>query len=308
MEKRGYLDISFGWMFAIMAGVIILAFAFFMAQKFIGLKNNEIDTASSKELGTLLNPFEIGIESGSSNFIETPSRSRLDFECDDYGNFGSQSISTAHESLGKFSEQSDSVSFQNKYIFSEKEIEGKKFYLFIMPFDYPYKVADMIIITSEDDEFCFVDPPSEIKSDLRRLSQDNFKINPDCSSKAKRICFSSDRNCDVVVKYDQGYVVKDGEELYFDGNLIYGAVFSDKDYYECQIKRLMKRMEQLNTIYEKKAIFLNLRGCQNNMAPDLGTLGISVSTYSSSRSLSQMSMQVKELEVKNGNSGICGLW
>ena len=188
-------------------------------------------------------------------------------------------------------------------------IEGKRFYLFIVPFDYPYKVADMIILTSAEDEYCFVDAPADIKKDFKdRYKQENFKIHPDCTSGAKRICFSDERDCDVKVNYNRGVVIKDGEELYFDGNLIYGAIFSNKDAYECELNRLIKRMEQLNTIYEKKAIFLNLRGCQNNMAPSLGILGGSLSTYSSSSSLSQISNQVNEIGSKNDNSGFCSLW
>ena len=77
MEKRGYLDISFGWMFAIIVGIFVLTIAFFIAQKVIETKNIEIGTSTAKELGNLLNPFETGIETGTSNQIDPPTDTRI---------------------------------------------------------------------------------------------------------------------------------------------------------------------------------------------------------------------------------------
>ena len=42
---------------------------------------------------------------------------------------------------------------------------------------------------------------------------------------------------------------------------MYGAIFSDPEVYNCQIKRLMKRASNLAEIYKSKAQYLDARGC-----------------------------------------------
>ncbi len=311
MEKRGYLDISFGWMFAIIVGIFILAFAFFFAQKYIGQEEYKIGTTTAKELGVILNPFEIGIESGSSPPpIKTPSNTRIFIGCDEDGVFGEQLISASFESTRGFSEPGVEIGFKNKYIFSEEMVEGDEFYVLIMPFNFPFKVADIMILTSTDKEYCFVDAPSDVKKDLlgENFRKDNFKIHPDCSRNSVKICFTSGNNCDTIVNYNQGYVMKDGKRLEFYDNLLYGAIFSDKDLYECQAKRLILRAEQLSDIYGEKADFLNIRGCQNNMGNDLSLFSSSLALYKDSSSLNFLSNQVKELETKDYNGRVCAIW
>ena len=314
MNKKGYLEISFGWLFAIIAGIFILALAIYISTKFIGIKQTQIDTETAKHIGVLLNPFEIGAETSSSTPMTTPSETRIHISCDENGVFGNQLISTSMKSLGKWTDESVEVRFKAKYVFSDETVEGKKFFLFFRPFDSPFKVADIIVLTSSEKNYCFVTDINQVKRDVNNIQQENL-YTENCPANSVRICFNNvgSGNCDVDVFYDEdtetGYVEKDGERMEFFGNLLYGAIFSDKDLYECQVKRLMKRLEQVASLYEKKAVFVSQRGCTNNLAGDLNFLALSAGTVTVSDSLNQLILpKSKDIEEKNENNEYCKLW
>ena len=319
-NKKAQLEISFPWLFAIIAGIFILVLAIYISTKFIFIEQTQIDTETAKYIGILLNPFEIGAESGISTPMTTPTESKIYISCNENGNFGNQLISTSQKSFGWWSEQSVEVSFKNKYIFSEDDVEGKKFFLFIKPFNSPFKVGDIIILTSASKNYCFVDFTDGIKIDIENLGQENMKLEPDCLPNSIKVCFNengiSNSNCEINVFYSEGggYVEKDGDKLYFIGDsrnlgLVYGAIFSNKELYECQVKRLMKRLNQLSVIYERKAVFISQRGCTNNLAVDLQNLASSSSVLSDSYSLNQLIYpKSTEIEEKNENNVFCKLW
>ena len=315
MNKKGYLQISFGWLFAIIAGIFILALAIYISTKFIGIKQTQIDTETAKHIGVLLNPFEIGAETSSSTPMTTPSETRIHISCDENGVFGNQLISTSMKSLGKWTDESVEVRFKAKYVFSDETVEGKKFFLFFRPFNSPFKVADIIVLTSSEKNYCFATDISKIKRDVNNIQQENLYVFPDCPANSVRICFNNvgSGNCDVDVFYDEdtetGYVEKDGGRMEFFGNLLYGAIFSDKNLYECQVKRLMKRLNQLANLYEKKAVFVSQRGCTNNLAGDLNFLSVAAKSVTISESLNQLILpKSKDIEEKNENNEYCKLW
>jgi hypothetical protein len=91
---------------------------------------------------------------------------------------------------------------------------------------------------------------------------------------------------------------------------MYAAIFSDKDLYECQVKRLMKRTNLLLDIYGAKASLGNL-DCSKNLVIDLvnGSTSFksSIESYSSSQDLVSFSTQVNLIQRKNKNLR-CKLW
>ncbi|HLD55148.1 MAG TPA: hypothetical protein VJB35_02700, partial [Candidatus Nanoarchaeia archaeon] len=188
--------------------------------------------------------------------------------------------------------------------FSNGFVEGKKFYLFSKPFDMPFKIADLIFITSVNDEYCFVNPPEEISDELLALNQGNLLVN-NCSDKSIRVCFGGG-NCDVFVNYNLNYVTKGSQKFYFEGDaLMYAAVFSDKDVYECQLKRLMQRGEQLSLLYKNKATFVVWTGCKSNL--DLLGLSNLQKSFVSSLGLASISRLADEIKEKN-DVAECKLW
>ena len=303
------MEFSFTWLFAIIVGAVILVLAIYAATRIISMGETETGTAAAKEIGVLLNPLETGFEEDISTLLSLPTDTRIYNGCDASGIFGSQGIRTAQKSFGGFSEPSIEVSFQNKYIFSDRFEEGKQFYIFSKPFDFPFKVADVIYLTPSTEKYCFIDAPEEIEDELGDLKQGNLMAeNCENVEDVVNVCFSSGSNCDVKVRYNLGYVEKANipGRLYFETDaLMYAAVFSDNDIYECHVKRLMKRAEELSGIYEKKASLLSQKNCNSNT--NTFSLVNSFRNYKDSSDLSSLYISAKEIERENDISS-CPLW
>src|SRR3989339_392757 len=131
------------------------------------------------------------------------------------------------------------------------------------------------------------------------------RIFNNCSDKSIRVCFGGG-NCDVFVNYNLNYVTKGSQKFYFEGDaLMYAAVFSDKDVYECQLKRLMQRGEQLSLLYKNKATFVVWTGCKSNL--DLLCLSNLQKSFVSSLGLASISRLADEIKEKN-DVAECKLW
>ena len=270
-DKRG-LEASFGWIFAVIVGAIILFLAIYASGRFVKIGRNIENTEIAQEISVLLTPVETNLESGKIVAITLPVESRIFNECDDLGNFGVQRLSVATKSSIGEEWQGPGIPsrFPNKYVFSEKTTEGKELYVLSKPFEFPFKIADLTYIWSDEQEYCFVNPPSEIESEINRLKPKNIVLSSEgnCILTSKKVCFGSS-GCDIDVSLDafsgelRGNVKKKFENsVYFEGSaLLYGAIFSDREIYECQIKRLMKRAGELALIYNEKSNYLSVREC-----------------------------------------------
>ena len=169
MIKRGYLQISFAWLFAIIVGMIILFIAIYAVVKFMGIGQTANDAETAERIGSLLNPLETGFEDFKATTMILPQDTRIYTSCDEEGNFGQQKINVSQKSFGKWTQTGIDVIFLNKYIFSEKEVEGKKFFLLSVPFRYPFKVSNMIILTPESKNYCFINAPENIEREITQL-------------------------------------------------------------------------------------------------------------------------------------------
>jgi len=300
MKKRGYLQISFTWLFAIIAGIFILFLAIFTTLKLIDTEQVTQDAKTGKELGVLLNPVEIGFESAKSTSINLPVETRITTRCENNDRFGEQIINLSQKSFGKWTETETEIKFLNKYIFSENP-EGKKFYVFAKPFELGFKVADLIYMTSSKKEYCFKDAPDEIKDEIDWLNQKNL-VTENCQEGSVEICFSGD--CDIEVDYPNKYVRKSGSKMYFNGDaLMYSAIFSESEDYECQVERLMQRTASLALLYKEKADFVAIRGCDSNLNLDeLGSAALS--DY---QNLNLISSIAEEIDYQNKFTE-CRLW
>ena len=303
--KKGYLQISFAWMFAIIVGIFILFLAIFATTKLIKTDQTIIDSKTAKEIGVLLNPLETGFETGKSTSLILPSETRIYNKCNTDGEFGRQIIKISQKSFDKWTETDVDVGFSNKYIFSENYVEGKKFYIFSKPLDFPFKISDLIYLTSKDKKYCFLDSPENIKDEITSLKQKNIQVN-NCSEDSIKVCFN--RNCEINVDYNGKYVEKDKSRMYFETDaLMYAAIFSEKDIYECQIKRLMKRVENLALLYNDKAGLISQKECNSNLESELSTLNSLTRNLENSNNLNSINFLVEDINKKNDLTE-CRLW
>ena len=307
-NKRGFLQISFAWMFALIIGAFILFLAVFASVKIIDTGKLSSDAKTAKEIGVLLNPLETGFETGKTTSIRLPSETRIHNRCNNDGFFGKQIIKISQKSFDEWSDTDINVGFSNKHIFSENYVEGKKFFIFSKPFNFPFKVADLIYITSSEKKYCFSNAPKEIENEISNLNQENL-FSDNCPEESIKVCFDSGANCDIVVNYGARYVDKNNERMYFySDSLMYAAVFSDKEIYECQLKRVMQRGEQLSLIYKDKAQFISREGCTTNLNQKLLELSNLENQLDDSQNLNNYIINLaNELEKRN-NLEECKLW
>lgn len=310
-QKRGFLGIPFAWLFAIIVGAFILFLAIFATVKITKTEQIALDASTAKEIGVLLNPLETGFETGKTTSMVLPSETRIYNRCDlredepeDY--FGRQIIKLSQKSFGEWTQTDVDIGFTNKYVFSEGYVEGRKFYLFSKPFDFPFKVSDLIYLTSANKNYCFDNPPSKIENEIKNLNQGNL-FTEDCPKDSVKVCFSG--SCDIKVSEGTFIVEKNGKKLHFYGDtLMYAAIFSEPEVYDCQLKRVMQRAEQLLEIYNEKEILISGQGCNSNMASDLNSLKSSLISFKESTGLNDALIKKVE-DIQNKNERLrCKLW
>lgn len=306
MRKRGYLQISFAWLFAIIVGAAILALAIYGVTK-LGKTSEQANVAKTgKEIGVLLNPLETGFETAKTTTLTIPVNTQLSNECNNFSYFGQQGIRIAQKSFNKWVDTDASSVFLNKYIFSKEKQEGQTFFIFSKTFNFPYKVSDVIYLTSAQDIYCFVSPSPAVNSELTSLNQSNLLLS-NCPENSIRVCFkNTDSDCDVRVNQNLQTVSNENWSVYYETDaLMYGAIFSDNNTYECQTERLIKRDKQLANVYSSKQDLLSKQECPWNV--DTQGFASFLSTYKDSSNLDFLSLKAKQLDAEN-NFAECRLW
>ena len=305
LNKRGF-EVSFAWLFAIIVGSVILFLAIYGTTKTIDSGNLESSAKTSKQLGILLNPLETSFESGLSVPISTSVETRIYNTCSDYAGFGKQGIQISEKSFNKWPDPLLENTFTNKYIFSENPTEGKNFYVFSKPFEFPFKIADLIYITSEKEKFCFVNAPEHIEEEITDLNQVNLFVE-NCPEDSIQVCFGGS-NCDIQVSYLDNYVQRYNSRVYFETDaLMYGAIFADSSNYECQVQRLIAHLESLIVLYKEKDVIISSQQCDSNLQGDLVNLYNVIQNIEDSSQLLELENLIKTIENKNAYSS-CKLW
>mgnify|MGYP001575124621 CR=1 FL=1 len=276
MNKKG-VEFTFSWIFAIVAGAVILVSAIYLTTRFIDSGRTEGDTFIAGELANLLNPIETNLEDVKYSVIDFSRDTRIYNECSAEGTFGVQRLSTSSKSGNEWNDKSVRKSVFNKYLFSRnvEETDDDKLYVMVRPFVEPFKIGDLIIIHGGN--YCFVNPDSNTEEFIRDISADlskNVGINislttSSCPKNSTIVCFDK-IGCDINVNTRSEVVSKSGKDLYYRGDsLQLAAIFSEPEIYECQLKRLMKRAGELAVVYSKKAVYVEGNGCSNNLVGDL---------------------------------------
>ncbi len=86
---------------------------------------------------------------------------------------------------------------------------------------------------------------------------------------------------------------------------MYAGIFSDKENYECGLKRIMKRLGVLLDVYEEKKLFLARKNCNTNVN-FAGILG-AVENYENSGDLGIL-FELSEQEKNKNKYARCKVW
>ncbi len=321
ISKGGY-EFSFAWFFAIIIGAAVIFLAIYAATQFIGTKDFEDTSKTARQIGILLTPVETNLETLKGATISVRDDTQIFNECERRGTFGNQLISTKVRS-GINNEWPDfpgvKSSFHNKYLFSDSVVEGEsEFYVLSKPFKFPFKIGDLVMLWSDKQEYCFVDAFDEVKNEIDDLTGQGVIGNIvnkdsilDCSPENKKVCFSSSvADCDVIVSRNQRSVThrEKAPVFYVESSdssdryaLLYAAIFSDPEIYECHVGRLLDRASKLAELYRDKSLYITQRGCSSapvlpNALSDYNNALLSVFD---SADLGSIVNDVRDLEVKN---------
>ena len=302
MRKKGF-EMNFSWIFAILVGAVILFLAIYFATRIVDTSGERIDAQTASKLAILLDPLKTNIGETKIDKIIFASNTRIyNDKCSMGGNFGEQRIGIASYSFGNWKDPTYGKEQYNKYIFSQDVEESKEFYVFVKSFNLPFKVSEIIVLTG--DEYCFINAPDSIKNDLD-LGVSNFhftNLKNNCSENSKKVCFSSSSGCDIAVYgefgFERGYVNKEGERLDYIDDLIYAAIFSSPEVYNCNVKRLRMRLINLCSIYRDEIKIRARAGCSSNLDAHLAEM---INLASSNANL--VYLQEKSDQIKTINNG-----
>lgn len=309
-DKKGFLDISFSLIFAFLVGGMIIFGAIYGLSQYSKTEELTRSAESGEKLGNIMTSFESSSEDARTGKVTFPVKTKIISRCEDTRGFGVHTFKISEELKNKMSENVIEISFKNKYVFSEQVIEGKDFNLFAKSFNYPYEVATVVYLTSNEYKYCFIDAPRKIENELRNVGGDNIILR-DCSDKENRdavkICFQSQSSCDIKIDYANGVVTKDLDKYFFDSDvLMYAAIFSDLHNYECGVNRLMARTNTLSKLYQEKSTILKDR-CDAQIITELGSYSALLENFKETEDIFQISNIKFALESRNTGSA-CKLW
>lgn len=323
MNKQGF-EFSFGWLFSLLVGAAILFLAVYGVTSLVRTERMVQDTLSARQLEIILQPletqsFEAGIRPQNISF---PSDTRLLFTCNKEGVFGTETIAVASRSgIGKaWQDAGVGSTLADKYLFAEPQVEGRTFYLFTKPLHLPFKVTDLIFIWTKP--YCFVQAPQQVEDDFAALGINGSSIEmatslSACTRGSTRVCFGGGGSafadgCDISVDVTAQRVQKEGRAVYYEGPLLYGALFSTPEVYDCVLARVMKRAASLARLYDdtSKLIARSSNGCSSALQPVLASYISAVNTSDSKavyRSLHELTLEAEQLRLAQ-QPLTCPLW
>lgn len=317
MNRKG-IEFAFSWIFAVIAGAVILISAVYITTQLVGTERKVGDTFIASELNTILNPIETNLEDSKYATIQFIDETRVFNDCSNIGAFGKQQISTSSKlGIGEdWGEQSVKKSSFNKYIFSRstEETKDKKIRAIVRPLFAPFKVGDLTMLYGGN--YCFVNPTSDIEDLITDLSANGvqdvgIEISSSLSSCPREyttVCFNQ-IGCEININTQSRVVSKYEQDLYYDGDsLMLAAIFADPKIYECQIKRLMGRTSELGSLYAKKAQYVEGEGCSNNLQTELQNFIMLTSVKDSREFVQNVIPAINNLEERNGQLATCKIF
>ncbi|MFH1682949.1 MAG: hypothetical protein ABIA37_04080 [Candidatus Woesearchaeota archaeon] len=281
MMKKGQVEVTFHWVYILIAGAIILLF-------FVGLVIKQ-KSVSEERLGEdvvrILESIVVGagVSEKTKNFIDTSGLAEyiFEFKCDQgYAGFGIKG--------GKFEE------LPIDPVFAPKEIKTSRMIFWSLPYKLPYKVMDLLIITSANTQYIVVGSGS-FYTELQNATEGlNFDFVPNLNNispgknfhvrivdvvgnnivslpgalksfgdeQVSAVSFSGTQQVTYYEK--KGNSWEKGETLSLvslggeKDSARYAAIFAgDGESYKCNMEKVFQRMKYINEVYVGKVEEIN---------------------------------------------------
>lgn len=284
MEKNKTGALEFGWIFSIIIGAIILFFAFYFVYSQVMQQQLFEQKVQTQGIDVLLTPFSYLGSIGSANAkIATLDReSKISINCkapDSYDALGYNKLVTQSIYRGE-TVPGGLKNAYDKYIFAD-EMQSKTLFVMSKPFEAPWRIADLIYFFPDNRTYYFSSAPARIVEELRAIEgafdNKHFFFTPtNIPENSIKVCFRQESNCDITVynegeNYELGRVTKKNSKneietiYYYNDALMYAAIFSNKELYDCNVQRLFSRASIQLDLYQQKNTLIIQKGCVANI-------------------------------------------
>ncbi|MEK6807914.1 MAG: hypothetical protein AABX75_02695 [Nanoarchaeota archaeon] len=304
---------SFSWIFAILTGIFILFLAIYTGGKLLKTGSYVEATTASQQLSILFDPLDTTFSGAESTSVNMQRQVRITNKCFTDGAFGKQEFSVT----GSGKEQGVKAKTYHKHVFSNDVLDGKTLNFITTPVNLPFLSASAVSMYAEN--YCFVSPPSEIENEIKQLSLKNIIIansDGECSDKEIRVCFG--RQCEISVfplctsaecgsEYEEGYAVKKNKRVYYLKGLFFPAIISSPEVYECVVKRIEMRAQNLAVLYSEQARRMSGM-CGELVESEYLGLANSLRVIGSSEGLLSAGLKNAMRRVETNNEGRCCIW
>ncbi len=244
MDKKGF-EISFSWLFAIIAGISVFLFLTWFAVKQTDLFGNVSAQAAAEELDIAFTGFSSSMIGTKLNF---PKDIELEFKCDP----------TLYEERMLINGRGGKK-LKGNIVFSPSNMKNNEFSLWTKGWNIPFRVSNFIFLADNKHMY-----------DLQGFDLTNLNDFPDIfntGAGGERINFIQGRdgtpsNDEKTIywlyddKLDERYgtiYVNGAGYPYFGDAMIYAAIFSDKDNFDCLYRKSKERAKNVIKVYETKA-------------------------------------------------------
>jgi hypothetical protein len=311
MEKNKRGQFQFSWIFALIVGAVFLFLAFYFVGTTLLGQRYEETTIETQFLDIITDPFVYLGSMGATTYkpLTLPKEYTIITEC--YYNNVESDLGKSIITLKQKEQTGLERSIYNKYFYAQSELTTKNLNALSKPFELPWRVSDVIIYWPKGQKYCFISAPTRISNEIDALEIEDIQLEDftsGCDEDSIIVCFYSTSSCDINVKANS--VEKDGGIVYYiDDSLMYAAIFSDKFVYNCNLKRLISRLNIQAIIYGEKAKALAGKGCgvQYNLNEILSlSEEISESKYISENQMLALDNAASALNT--ANTGYCRLF
>jgi hypothetical protein len=283
-SKKGVVEIQFNWIFALIAGAVIIAL-------FTGiiLKQKNISETSKNSL--ILNNLDAilsGSEAspGTSKVTRIP-ETKIEFRCNSY-------------SVDKVSKQINSMT-----VFTPSVLEGNKLITWTLDWNLPYRITNFVYLTNPRVRYVFVgsspfaeDIFEKIPDGIEKIKIDSVDQIQDMNDDMVRIIYfgGTTSNLNQIAQtfnnMEKGTVtalkitkdsgnndigtldffeaendnfVKKGDSYYIKEPTLFGAIFTDDvKIYNCVMRNAFEKLNIVSQIYREKVFELNGGSCASD--------------------------------------------
>jgi hypothetical protein len=267
-SRRAQIESHFSWIFVLIAGAVILAFFFSVAQKQRDLSNQKLSISFVSDFEAIIS--SAAVAKGTTQSLPIYNQ-ELDFSCG--------TICDCKMAVGGFSKQ-----FRDKIIFAPQQISGRNMILWTLDWKDPFRIANFLYLTDDNTQYWFVGDEPTIKTyipldKLPASMKYTIVQSPESISsvaKKNRVVFFHSAASDDVAKIqniegvsalwitapssllfrwgaglDKTFTTATYESLQ---EKLLGAIFSEEGYlYDCQAQVADARKSTITEVYTTRA-------------------------------------------------------